>query len=97
MEMYLDLSIVCIGAVLAGKTRENRAEIIRIGFFLSECTDYGRQRKPFFIEIQNFWAWADKFMGIWGILGWTISTHFGTVGPLSMFSIIVNLTIIFTK
>ena len=37
MEMYLDLSIVCIDAVLAGKTRENRAEIIRIGFSLNEC------------------------------------------------------------
>ena len=22
--------------------------------------------KPFFIEIPNFWAWADKFLGIWG-------------------------------
>ena len=21
-------------------------------------TDYGRPMKPFFIEIQNFWAWA---------------------------------------
>ena len=25
-----------------------------------ECTDYGRPMKPFFIEIQNFWAWANK-------------------------------------
>ena len=24
-------------------------------------TDYGRPMKPFFIEIPNFWAWADKF------------------------------------
>ena len=23
-------------------------------------TDYGRPMEPFFIEIQNFWAWADK-------------------------------------
>ena len=23
-------------------------------------TDYGHPMKPFFIEIQNFWAWADK-------------------------------------
>ena len=23
-------------------------------------TDYGRPMKPFFIEIQNFWTWADK-------------------------------------
>jgi hypothetical protein len=32
--------------------------------------------------------WADKFWGIWGIIGQTISTHFGTVSALSMFSII---------
>ena len=24
------------------------------------ATDYGRPMKPFFIEIQTFWAWADK-------------------------------------
>ena len=35
-------------------------------------------------RIGNFWAWADK---IWGIFGQFISTHFGTVSPLSMFSI----------
>ena len=23
-------------------------------------TDYGRPMKPFFIEIQNVWAWADN-------------------------------------
>ena len=28
---------------------------------LSWSTDYGLPMKPFFIEIQNFWAWADKF------------------------------------
>jgi hypothetical protein len=27
--------------------------------------------KPFFIEIQNFWALAEKFWGIWGIFGRT--------------------------
>jgi hypothetical protein len=47
--------------------------------------------KPFFIEIPNFWAWADnladKFWDICGILGRFISTHFGTVSPLSMFFI----------
>ena len=61
--------------------------------FVMVCnTDYGRPMKPFFIEIQNFWAWSDKlgdkFWGIWGIFGQTISTHFGTVSSLSMFSII---------
>jgi hypothetical protein len=35
--------------------------------------------------------WADKFWGIWGIIGQTISTHFGAVSPLSMFSIIQPL------
>ena len=25
-----------------------------------KTTDYGRPMKPFFIEIQNFWAWADE-------------------------------------
>jgi hypothetical protein len=28
--------------------------------------------------------WADKFWGIWGIFGKAISTHFGTVTPLSI-------------
>ena len=31
--------------------------------------------------------WADKFWGIWGIFGWFINTHFGTVSHLPMFSI----------
>ena len=39
----------------------------------------------------NFWAWADKFGGIWDIFGSTISTHLVTVSPLSMFSIIQPL------
>jgi hypothetical protein len=38
-------------------------------------TDYGHPMKPFFIEIQNFWSWADKFWGIWGIFGQTISSE----------------------
>ena len=58
-------------------------------------TDYGRPMKSFFIEIQNFWDgqtnWVDKFWGIWGIFGRTISTHFGTVSPFFMFSIIQSL------
>jgi hypothetical protein len=33
-------------------------------------------------------TWADKFWGILGIFGQTISTHFGTVSPWSMFFII---------
>ena len=41
--------------------------------------------------------WADKFWGIWGIFGRFISTHFGTVSPLSMFSIIQPLFLQKTK
>ena len=41
--------------------------------------------------------WADKVWGIWGIFGRTISTHFGTVSPLSMFSIIQPLFLQKTK
>jgi hypothetical protein len=42
--------------------------------------------KPFFIEIPNFWAWADEFWGIWGIFfGQTTSTHFGTVSSSPCF------------
>ena len=35
--------------------------------------------------------WTDKFWGIWGIFGRTISTNFRTVTPLSMFSTIQPL------
>ena len=51
--------------------------------------DYGRPIKPFFIEMQNFWASADKFWDIWGIFCQTISTNFAshTVSPLFMFAI----------
>ena len=56
-------------------------------FKIWETTDYGHSIKPFFIELPNFWVWADKFWGIWCIFGQFIRTHFGTVGPLSMFSI----------
>ena len=46
--------------------------------------------KPFFIEILNFLAWADNkisFGAFGGIFGQFISTHFGTVSPLSIFFI----------
>ena len=41
--------------------------------------------------------WADKIWGILGIFGQTISTLFGTVSPLSMFSIIRPLFLQKTK
>ena len=55
-------------------------------------TDYGREMKPFFsLKSKTFGfgqtLWADKFWGIWGIFGRIISTYFGTVSSLSMFSI----------
>ena len=50
-------------------------------------TDYGHPMKPFFIKIPNVWAWADNFVAFGGIFGRFISTLFGTVSPLYMFSI----------
>ena len=41
--------------------------------------------------------WANEFWGIWGTFGRTISTHFGAVSPLSMFSIIQPLFLQKTK
>ena len=68
-----------------------KSSIVLVG----RITDYGRPMIPFFIEIPNVWVGqtnrADKFWSIWGIFGRTISTHFGTVSPLSMFSIIQSL------
>ena len=59
-------------------------------------TDYGHPMKPCFIEIPNFWSWADKFWGIW-VFGQFISTHFVTVSPFSMFSINQQLFLQKTK
>jgi hypothetical protein len=58
--------------------------------------------KPFFsLKSRTFGLgqtnWANKLTGIWGIFGQTISTHFGTVSPLSMFSIIQPLFLQKTK
>ena len=74
-------------------------------FFLAPAylqrTDYGRPMKPFFMKFRTFVLgqtnWADKFWGIWGIFGQTISTNFGTVSSLSMFSIIQQLFLQKTK
>jgi hypothetical protein len=53
--------------------------------------DYGHPKRAFFRKSQTFGLgqtnWAENFWGIWGIFGQFISTHFGTVGSLSMFSI----------
>ena len=54
-------------------------------------TDYGHPERAFFQNFWTFWLgqtfWAEIFWGIWGIFGQNISTHFGTVSFLSMFSI----------
>ena len=55
-------------------------------------TYYGHSERVFFSKIPNFWAWADKlgrkYLVHLGIFSRFISTHFGTVGSLSMFPII---------
>jgi hypothetical protein len=57
--------------------------------------------KPFSLKSRTFGRgqtnWADQFWGIWGIFGQTISTHFDTVSPLSIFSIIPPLFLQKTK
>ena len=62
---------------------------------LAVSKDYGRPMKPFSLKSRTFGFgqtdWADKFWGIRGIFGQTISTYFGTVSPLSMFCIIQPL------
>ena len=35
----------------------NKSSMIKT---IIDYMDYGRPMKPFFIEIQNFWAWAGK-------------------------------------
>jgi hypothetical protein len=43
---------------------------------LAATTDYGRPMKPLFIEIPNFWAWADKLSRtILGHLGYFQSNY----------------------
>ena len=52
-------------------------------------------QKEFFRKPQTFGLvqtnWAENFWGIWDIFDQTISTHFDTVSPLSMFSLIQAL------
>ena len=53
--------------------------------------DYGHPMKPFLSKALTFGLgqtiWDDKLWGIWDIFGRFISTHFGTVSPLFMYSI----------
>ena len=65
-------------------SKDNKFDIRSLWFpiilykWIDDITDYGHPMKPFVFKIQNFWAWADKFLGICGIFDPTISTHFGT-------------------
>ena len=65
--------------------------LLGVVHFWPRTTDTQRE---FFFKFQTFGLgqtfWAEIFWGIWGF-GWTISTHFGTVSSLSMFSIIQPL------
>jgi hypothetical protein len=45
--------------------------------YMFVSTDYGRPMKPFFVEIQNFWDWADK-------LGRQILGHLGRATELDV-------------
>ena len=59
---------------------------------MARSTDNGRPMKSFSLKFKTFGLgqtnWVNKFWGIWGTCGQTISTHFGTVSSLSMVSII---------
>ena len=63
----------------------------RIEYAVDQTRTMNAQWSLFPSKFQTFGLgqtiWADKFWSIWGIFGWLISTHFGTVSPLSMFSI----------
>ena len=47
----------------------------------ARCSLFSSKSQNFGLRQTN---WADMFWGIWGIFGRFISTHFGTVIPLSM-------------
>ena len=77
--------------MISSEKMKKMSEVTQGNIEWKKITDYGRPMKPIFIEVPNFWAWADTFWDIWGIFSRTISTHFGTVSPLSIFSIIQPL------
>jgi hypothetical protein len=61
---------------------------------ITTSTDYGRPMKPFSLKSKTFGLGHKSgiyFLGIGGIFAQFISAHFGTVSPLSMFSIIQSL------
>ena len=68
----------------------NQTFIAIFVFFASPKARTMDTQRDFFWKSQTFGLgqtnWAKKFGGIWGIFSRIISTHFGTVSPLSMFS-----------
>ena len=50
---------VSLGSVAVFRNYDRFSSAVSINHGES-LKDYGRPMKPFFIEIQNFWAWADK-------------------------------------
>ena len=73
------------------KVNNNKYSYFKIWNFIKLANHrmtYTRQKSWTFGLRQT--NWADKFCGIWGIFGRTISAHFGTVSPLSMFFSLFN-------
>ena len=75
------LKVVCIGYVRWGKEDSS--------WWLHKITDYGRPLKPFFIKILNLGRQFGQLnFGAFVVFSANfINTQFGTVIPLSMFSI----------
>ena len=77
----------------------SRNNFLRVGDYSHRSVERAHglraPRESFFQKSQTFGLgqtfWAEMFWGICGIFGRTISTHFGTVSSLSMFSIIQPL------
>ena len=40
---------------------KSKGQILAVDVSIVSITDYGRPMKPFFIEIQNFWPWAENW------------------------------------
>ena len=89
--MLKDKVVICGGST-SGDSRDatNKCKSIMTNKKWLQTGTTGRPMNPFFIEIQNFWAWADKlgrkFCGIWRVFGQNISTNdfpvelYGAVG-----------------
>jgi hypothetical protein len=71
-----------------------------LSFNMLEITDYGRPMKPFFIELLGLGKQIGQInFRAFGVISAeiSVSTHFGTESPLSIFSIIQPLYLQKTK